>query len=109
MADLILDKPTFVGGAARQKTLGSNMGLATLNHFGVSVRDVERSIAFYKALTGEEPIGRGKWSSVGLGQAAGMKGPGDDHLGGIPSEQHQHRSAPGRRAQYAPVGVCARG
>lgn len=74
MADFILDKPTFVTGAARQTTPGSKMGLATLNHFGVSVRDVERSMTFYRALTGEEPVGRGKWSSVGLGQAAGMKG-----------------------------------
>jgi hypothetical protein len=26
------------------------------------------------ALTGEGPAGRGKWSSVGLGKAAGMQG-----------------------------------
>jgi len=50
------------------------IGLGNLNHFGVSVRDLERSIAFYGALTGEEPSGRGAWSSEGLGRAAGVGG-----------------------------------
>jgi catechol 2,3-dioxygenase-like lactoylglutathione lyase family enzyme len=42
-----------------------------LNHFGVAVSNLERSIAFYSALTGEQPSGRGTWSSEGLGIAAG--------------------------------------
>lgn len=46
--------------------------LNALNHFGVAVSDLERSVAFYRALTGEEPSGRGTWSSEGLGRAAGV-------------------------------------
>jgi catechol 2,3-dioxygenase-like lactoylglutathione lyase family enzyme len=46
--------------------------LVTLNHFGISVRDLHRFIAFYRALTGLEPASTGNWSSIGLGSAAGI-------------------------------------
>jgi catechol 2,3-dioxygenase-like lactoylglutathione lyase family enzyme len=47
------------------------IGLNTLNHFGVGVSDLERSIEFYRALTGESPVDSGTWESVGLGKATG--------------------------------------
>lgn len=47
------------------------IGLNTLNHFGIGVSNLERSIEFYHALTGEPPIDRGTWESVGLGKATG--------------------------------------
>ena len=34
-------------------------GLVTLNHFGISVQDLDRSIAFYRALTGQDPTATG--------------------------------------------------
>jgi catechol 2,3-dioxygenase-like lactoylglutathione lyase family enzyme len=51
----------------------TSIGLTTLNHFGVSVSDLDESIAFYSALTGTEPAGRGVWGSEGLGKATGAK------------------------------------
>ena len=50
----------------------TTFGLITLNHFGISVRDLDRSIAFYRALTGQEPAAIGTWSSTGLDSAAGI-------------------------------------
>ena len=46
--------------------------MVTLNHFGISVRDLHRFIAFYRALTGQEPASTGNWSSISLGSAAGI-------------------------------------
>ena len=50
----------------------TTFGLVTLNHFGISVRDLDRSIEFYRALTGQEPAAVGTWSSTGLDNAAGI-------------------------------------
>jgi len=50
----------------------TTFGLITLNHFGISVGDLDQSIAFYRALTGKEPVATGTWSSTGLDSAAGM-------------------------------------
>src|SRR5215213_3750168 len=57
---------------SKQATPQTTFGLVTLNHFGISVRDLDRSIAFYRALTGQEPESTGNWSSTGLGSAAGI-------------------------------------
>ncbi len=59
---------------SKQATPKQALGFRTMNHFGVAVRDLERSVAFYRALTGEEPSGRSRWSSEGLGVAAGTGG-----------------------------------
>lgn len=56
---------------SEQKPPSERIGLNLLNHFGVAVRDLDRSVAFYRALSGEEPSGRGVWSSEGLGAAGG--------------------------------------
>ena len=50
----------------------TTFGLVTLNHFGISVRDLDRSIEFYRALTGEEPAAIGTWSSPSLDSATGI-------------------------------------
>jgi catechol 2,3-dioxygenase-like lactoylglutathione lyase family enzyme len=50
----------------------TTFGLVTLNHFGISVRDLDRSIEFYWALTGQEPAAIGTWSSPSLDSAAGI-------------------------------------
>lgn len=47
------------------------IGLNTLNHFGIGVSNLERSIEFYRALTGENPVDSGTWESLGLGMATG--------------------------------------
>jgi catechol 2,3-dioxygenase-like lactoylglutathione lyase family enzyme len=52
----------------------TTFGLVTLNHFGISARDLDRSIAFYTAITGQEPAATGTWSSTGLDSAAGIDG-----------------------------------
>jgi hypothetical protein len=56
----IPDKPsTYSVKDSKQAVPQTTFGLATLNHFGISVRDLDRSIAFYRALTGQEPAGTG--------------------------------------------------
>jgi catechol 2,3-dioxygenase-like lactoylglutathione lyase family enzyme len=71
--DEIEDKsPNFSANDSKQVIPQTTFGLVTLNHFGISVRDLDRSIAFYLALTGQEPAATGKWSSTGLGSAAGI-------------------------------------
>ena len=45
--------------------------LDVANHFGVSVSSLDRSIAFYEALTGTKVIETGVWESDGLGAAVG--------------------------------------
>src|SRR5215212_9307745 len=57
---------------SKQATPQTTFGLVTLNHFGISVKDLDRSIAFYRALTGQEPAATGNWSSTGLGSASGI-------------------------------------
>jgi catechol 2,3-dioxygenase-like lactoylglutathione lyase family enzyme len=66
------DSQTDLPEDDKQAIPQTTFGLATLNHFGVSVRDLDRSIAFYSALTGEEPAGTGVWSSTRLGNAVGI-------------------------------------
>jgi catechol 2,3-dioxygenase-like lactoylglutathione lyase family enzyme len=71
--DEIEDKsPNFSANDSKQVIPQTTFGLVTLNHFGISVRDLDRSIAFYLALTGQEPAATGNWSSTGLGSAAGI-------------------------------------
>jgi len=54
--DEIEDKlPTLTSKGSDQALPQTTFGLITLNHFGVSVRDLDRSIAFYRAITGQEP------------------------------------------------------
>jgi catechol 2,3-dioxygenase-like lactoylglutathione lyase family enzyme len=73
--DEIEDKPpTSSTNDSKQTVPQITFGLVTLNHFGISVRDLNRSIAFYRALTGQEPAATGNWSSTGLGSAAGIGG-----------------------------------
>jgi catechol 2,3-dioxygenase-like lactoylglutathione lyase family enzyme len=73
--DEIEDKrPTFSTNDSKQVIPQTTFGLVTLNHFGISVRDLDRSIAFYSALTGQEPAATGTWSSTGLDSAAGIGG-----------------------------------
>lgn len=71
--DEIVDKcRTSSTKDSKQAIPQTTFGLVTLNHFGISVRDLDRSIAFYRALTGQEPESTGNWSSTGLGSAAGI-------------------------------------
>jgi catechol 2,3-dioxygenase-like lactoylglutathione lyase family enzyme len=71
--DEIVDKScTSSTMDSKQAIPQTTFGLVTLNHFGISVRDLDRSIAFYQALTGQEPESTGNWSSTGLGSAAGI-------------------------------------
>jgi len=73
--DEIEDKPTTSStNDSKQAVPQTTFGLVTLNHFGISVRDLDRSIAFYRALTGQEPAATGTWSSTGLDSAAGNGG-----------------------------------
>jgi len=73
--DEIEDKPpTSSTNDSKQAVPQTTFGLVTLNHFGISVRDLDRSIAFYRALTGQEPAATGTWSSTGLDSAAGIDG-----------------------------------
>ena len=73
--DEIEDKPpTSSTNDSKQAVPQTAFGLVTLNHFGISVRDLDRSIAFYRALTGQEPAATGTWSSIGLDSAAGIGG-----------------------------------
>ena len=66
--------PTFSTNDSKQVIPQTTFGLVTLNHFGISVRDLDRSIAFYRALTGQEPAATGTWSSKSLDSAAGIGG-----------------------------------
>lgn len=59
---------------ADQRPPSREIGLDTVNHFGVGVSDLERSIEFYGALTGEEPVARGTWTGEGLADAVGAEG-----------------------------------
>jgi catechol 2,3-dioxygenase-like lactoylglutathione lyase family enzyme len=71
--DEIIDKcRTSSTKDSKQAIPQTTFGLVTLNHFGISVRDLDRSIAFYRALTGQEPASTGNWSSTALGSAAGI-------------------------------------
>jgi catechol 2,3-dioxygenase-like lactoylglutathione lyase family enzyme len=67
---------------SKQAIPQARFGLVTLNHFGISVRDLDRSIMFYRALTGQEPAATGTWSSTALDKATGVEGRGNDGGGG---------------------------
>ncbi|WP_049580221.1 VOC family protein [Streptomyces sp. SBT349] len=45
-----------------EKDLG--IGLTKANHVGIAVRDLDRSIAFYRALTGREPFVRDRMAGI---------------------------------------------
>ena len=66
------EPPASSAKDSKQVIPQTTFGLVTLNHFGISVRDLDRSIAFYRALTGQEPAATGNWSSTGLGSASGI-------------------------------------
>ena len=72
--DEIEDKlPTFSTNDRNQVIPQTTFGLVTLNHFGISVRDLDRSIAFYRSLTGRTS-GNRKLVVVQVGHAAGLGG-----------------------------------
>ncbi len=48
--------------------------LRTLNHVGVPVRDLDRSLAFYRALTGAEPLFVNEMAGPGLADGVGVPG-----------------------------------
>lgn len=48
------------------------MNLTRAAHVGISVSDLDASIAFYTALTGREPVAEGTMSSVPFGKAQGL-------------------------------------
>ena len=58
--DEIVDKcPISSAKDSKQAIPQTTFGLGNLNHFGISVEDLDRSIAFYRALTGREPVATG--------------------------------------------------
>ncbi|MFD7860778.1 VOC family protein [Streptomyces sp. NPDC057682] len=48
------------------------MNLTRAAHAGISVSDLDASIAFYTALTGREPVARGTMNSVPFGRSQGL-------------------------------------
>ena len=84
----IVDKRSISSAKdSRQAIPETTFGLVALNHFGISVEDLDRSIAFYRALTGQEPVATGNWSSIGLDGADWDRRrhqEGTDSLGHIP-------------------------
>ncbi|MER7708099.1 VOC family protein [Kitasatospora sp. NPDC097605] len=48
------------------------VNLARAAHVGISVSDLDASIAFYTALTGREPVAEGTMHSVPFGQSQGL-------------------------------------
>ncbi|MFE7044427.1 hypothetical protein ACFU9X_34880 [Streptomyces atratus] len=48
------------------------VNLTRAAHVGISVSDLDASIAFYKALTGREPVAEGTMSSVPFGKSQGL-------------------------------------
>ncbi|MGN9794963.1 VOC family protein [Streptomyces sp. OZ13] len=51
---------------------GAPMDLTQAAHVGISVSDLEASIAFYRALTGREPVAEGTMSSLPFGRTQGL-------------------------------------
>lgn len=49
-----------------------NFGLDVANHVGIAVRDLDRSVAFYRALTGQEPVTMDSMGGEGMAQASGV-------------------------------------
>jgi catechol 2,3-dioxygenase-like lactoylglutathione lyase family enzyme len=72
MNEFVDNRMTSSAKDSTQAVPQTKFGLVTLNHFGISVEDLDRSIAFYRALTGQEPEATGNWSSTGLGSASGI-------------------------------------
>ncbi|MFL6409020.1 MAG: VOC family protein [Nitrososphaeraceae archaeon] len=76
--DEIKDVPlTSSSKDSKQVIPQATFELVTLNHFGVSVRDLDCSIMFYCTLTRQEPAATGTWSSTALHSASGIEGRGD--------------------------------
>lgn len=50
----------------------TTIGLTRAAHAGISVSDLDRSVAFYSALTGREPVASGEMNSVPFGHAQGL-------------------------------------
>ncbi|MFE6495305.1 VOC family protein [Streptomyces sp. NPDC057748] len=48
------------------------MNLTRAAHAGISVSDLDASVAFHKALTGREPVTEGTMSSVPFGKSQGL-------------------------------------
>ncbi|MFI7143025.1 VOC family protein [Streptomyces massasporeus] len=48
------------------------MNLTRAAHVGISVSDLDASIAFYSALTGREPVAEGTMDSVPFGRSQGL-------------------------------------
>lgn len=57
---------------SKQTTPNQNIALGRANHAGIAVRDLDRSIAFYQALTGQEPVVIDHVGGTGIGRAAGL-------------------------------------
>ncbi|MGW9453418.1 VOC family protein [Streptomyces sp. NPDC055632] len=50
----------------------TSMDLTRAAHVGISVSDLDASIAFYTALTGREPAAQGTMNSVAFGRSQGL-------------------------------------
>ncbi|MGJ7417473.1 VOC family protein [Streptomyces cinereoruber] len=50
----------------------TSMHLTQAAHVGISVSDLDTSIAFYTALTGREPVAQGTMNSVPFGRSQGL-------------------------------------
>jgi catechol 2,3-dioxygenase-like lactoylglutathione lyase family enzyme len=57
----------------KQTTPTTPLRLNTVNHVGIGVKDLQRSIDFYRALTGEAPAATGNWASKGMGASTGQE------------------------------------
>jgi len=50
----------------------TTIGIAKAAHVGISVSDLDRSVAFYRVLTGVEPSAHGDMNSVRFGHSQGL-------------------------------------
>ncbi|MFE1593519.1 VOC family protein [Nocardia sp. NPDC058705] len=53
-------------------TASTPIGLTKGAHVGISVADLDRSIAYYSALTGRDPVASGEMDSVAFGGSQGL-------------------------------------
>lgn len=54
------------------ESISGTIGLTKGAHVGISVSDLDRSIAFYSALTGREPVASGTMDTVPFGHSQGL-------------------------------------
>ncbi|MFJ6392843.1 VOC family protein [Streptomyces sp. NPDC091972] len=59
-------------GKSIMTVAGTPMNLAQPAHVGISVSDLDASVAFYQALTGREPVAQGTMDSVPFGGSQGL-------------------------------------